>query len=156
MLDLDRGRDDEHGHRVAVVVRRVGHILGLVAEREVGDVGDRADGFIDPVHVHPGPGADLGSRACVDRMKQRGVGAVELDQRPRERPIERLALQRFGLPRPRHHGSDAGHRYDLGQLLVGDGVILCRRDVHPTIRTAHADDAPPAQGGEELAEDGSY
>ena len=39
--------------------------------------------------------------------------------------------------------------------FVGDGVVLGRRHVHPTVRTAHADDASLAQGGEELAEDGS-
>ncbi len=97
MLDLDRGGDDEHRHRVAVV-GRVGHVLRLVAEREVGDVGDRAYRFVDPMHVHAGTGAYLRSRARVDRMEQRGVGAVELDQRPCERPIERLAFQRCGLP----------------------------------------------------------
>ena len=108
------------------------------------------------MHVHAGTGAYAPSRARIDRMKQRGVGAVELDQRPCERPIERLAFQRCGLPGPRHHGPDAGHRYDLGQLVVSDGVVLGRRYMHPTIRTAHADDASPAQGGEELAEDGSH
>ena len=88
----------------------------------------------------------------VDRVQQRGVGAVELDQRPRERPVQRLALQRLGLPGPRHHGADAGHRYDLGQRLVGDRVVLGGRHVHPAVRSADADDAALAQGGEELAE----
>ena len=89
----------------------------------------------------------------VDRVQQRGVGAVELDQRPRERAVQRLALQRLGLPGPRHHGADAGHRYDLGQPFVGDGVVLGGRHVHPAVRAADADDASLAQGGEELAEE---
>ena len=154
MLDFDRRRDDEHRHRVAVV-GRVGDVLGLVAQREVGDVGDRADRFVGPVHVHPGAGADRVGRAGVDRVQQRGVGAVEFDQRPRERAVQGLALERFGLPRPGHHGSDAGHRYDLGQSLVGDRVVFGGRHVHPTVRTAHADDASLAQGGEELGQEWS-
>ena len=39
--------------------------------------------------------------------------------------------------------------------FVGDGVVLGGRDMHPTVRTADADDASLAQGGEELAEGGS-
>ena len=155
VLDLDRRRDDEHRHRVAVVGRRSGRVLGAVAQLEVRDVGDRADGLVGPVHVHPGAGADRVGRAGVDRVQQRGVGAVERDQRPRERPVQRLALERLGLPRPRHDGADAGHRYDLRQRLVGDGVVLGGRNVHPAVRPADADDASFAQCGEELAEDRS-
>ncbi len=130
----------------------VGHRFGLVPGREVRDVGDRADRLVGPVHVHPGAGADRVGRPGVDGVQQRGVGAVELDQRPRERPVQRLALQRLGLPGPRHHRADAGHRYDLGQGFVGDGVELGGRNVYPAIRPADADDASPAQRGEELAE----
>ena len=74
-------------------------VLGLVAEREVGDVGDRADRLVDPVRVHPRAGADRVGGAGVDRVQQRGVGAVELDQRPRERAVQRLALQRLPAAR---------------------------------------------------------
>ena len=84
-----------------------------------------------------------------------GVGPVELDQRPRERAVQWLALERLGLPGPGHHGSDAAHRYDFGQCLVGDWVVLGRRHVHPTVRTAHADNAALAQGGEELGQEWS-
>ena len=38
--------------------------------------------------------------AGVDRVQHRGVGAVELDQRPRERPVERLPAARRVDPRP--------------------------------------------------------
>ena len=89
----------------------------------------------------------------VDRVQQRGVGAVQFDQRPRERTVQRLALQRLGLPCPRHDGSDAGHRYDLRQRFVGDGVELGGRNVHPAVRPADADDVSSAQFGEEPAED---
>ena len=34
--------------------------------------------------------------SSVDRVQQRGVGAVEFDQRPRERAVQRLALQGAG------------------------------------------------------------
>ena len=150
VLDLDAARADQHGHRIAVVGLALG--FGVVAEREVGDVGDRADRLVDPVRVHPRAGADVVGGAGIDRVQQRGVRAVELDQRPRERAVQRLALQRLRLPRPRHHGPDAAHRYDLGQSFVGDGVELGRRHMHPPVRTAHADDASLAQGGEELAD----
>ena len=43
--------------------------FGLVAQREVGDVGDGAHRFVGPMHVHPGAGADLSgspaSTACI-------------------------------------------------------------------------------------------
>ena len=154
MLDFDRRRDDEHRHRIPVI-GRIGDFLRLVTQREVGDVGDRTDRFVGPVHVHPGTGAYRIGRAGVDRVKQRGVGPVEFHQRPRERAVQGLALERFGLPGPGNDGSDAAHRYDFGQFLVGDWVVFGRRHVHPTVRTAHADDASLAQGGEELGQEWS-
>ena len=148
----------EHGHRVAVV----GGLRGLldrlchIAQREVRDVGDRADGLVAPVHVHARAGADRVRGSRIDGVQQRGVRAVELDQRPGERSVQRLTLERFRLPRPRHDRADAGHRYDLGQSLIGDGVVLGGRNMHPAIRPAHPDDASLAQSGEELAEEWSY
>jgi hypothetical protein len=88
-------------------------------------------------------------------MQHRNVGAVELDQCPGEWPVQRLALERFGLPGPRQHGPDTGHRYHLGQSFVGHGVELGGRDVDPAIRAADTEDASFTQGGEELAEGGS-
>ena len=133
----------------------VWNFLRLVTQLEVGDVGDRPDRFVDPVHVHPGTGAYRVGRAGVDSVEQRGVGPVELDQRPRERAVQWLALERLGLPGPGHHGSDAAHRYDFGQFLIGDWVVLGGRHVHPTVRTAHADNAALAQGSEELGQEWS-
>ena len=52
------------------------------------------------MHMHPGAGADGVGGARVDGVQQRGVGAVEFDQRPRERPVQRLAFQRLRLPCP--------------------------------------------------------
>jgi hypothetical protein len=107
------------------------------------------------MHVHPRAGAYRVGGAGVDRMQQRGIGAVELDQRPRERAVQRLALERLRLPAPRDHGPDAAHRYDLGQSFVGDRVVFGRRHKHPSVRTPHAEDAAFAQGGEELAKEWS-
>ena len=92
------------------------------------------DRFVDPMGMHPRPGADRVGRSGVDGVQQRDVGTVELDQRPGEGPVQRLPLQRLGLPGPRQHGPDTGHRYDLGQSLVGHGVELGGRDVDPAIR----------------------
>ena len=118
--------------------------LFLVAGHEVGDVGDGTDRLVHPVRTHPVAGLQR-ALGDVDRMQQWGVGAVELDQCPGERPLQRLALQRLRLPGPRHHGADAGHRNHLGQGLVGDGVILGGRYVHPSVRSAYADDPSSAQ-----------
>jgi hypothetical protein len=72
-------------------------------------------------------------RAGVHRVQDRGVGAVEFDQRPGERVLQRLALERFGLPTPGQHRSDAGDRYDLGQRFVGDGVVFGGRYEYPAV-----------------------
>ena len=40
------------------IVGLVRDFLGGVAQCEVGDVADRADGLVGPVHVHPRAGAD--------------------------------------------------------------------------------------------------
>ena len=92
--------------------------------------------------------------SASDRVQQRRVGAVEFDQRPRERALQRLALQRLGLPRPRDHRADALHRYDLAQRFIRDGVVLGRRHVHAPVGSADTHDATVAQRGEELTEDG--
>ena len=159
VLDFDAARRHLDRHRVTVVGRFGGVFsgLGLVAEREVGDVGDRARRFVDPMRMHPRPGADrVGTRGSdINGVQQRDVGTVELDQRPGERPVQRLPLQGFGLPGPRQHGPDTGHRYDLGQSFVGHGVELGGRDIDPAIRAPDTDDASLTQGGEELAEGGS-
>src|ERR1700749_127677 len=54
--------------------------------------------------VSPPAGADRVGRSGVHRVQQWDVGAVEFDQRPRERPVQRLSLKGFGLPGPRQHG----------------------------------------------------
>jgi hypothetical protein len=145
-----------NGYRFTVV-GRFGNRLGLVAEREVSDVGDRTRRFVDPVRMNPGAGADgIGTAGSnINGVQQRDVGAVEFDQRPGERPVQRLSLKGFGLPGPRQHGPDAGHRHDLGQSFVGHRVELGGRDVDPAIGAPGADDASLAQGGEKLAEGGS-
>ncbi len=152
MLDLDGLRHNENLHRVAVVAD-LGYRLRLVTQREIRDVGDGADRLVDPVRVHPRAAADLIRRLDTDGVQQRRVRAVEFDQCPSERTLQRLALQWLGLPRPRDHGADAFHRYDLAQWFIGDGVVLGRRHVHAPVGSAHTHDATVAQRGEELTED---
>jgi hypothetical protein len=107
--------------------------------------------------VHPRPGADrVGTRSSdINGVQQCDVGTVEFDQRPGERPVQGLALKGVGLPGPRQHSPDTGHRYDLGQSFVGHRVELGGRDVNPAIRAPDTDDPSLTQGGEKLAEGGS-
>ena len=88
----------------------------------------------------------------INGVQQRGVGAVEFDQGPGERAVQRLAVERLGLPTPGHHGADACHRYDLGQLFIGDRVVLGGRHDDASVGAANADDAAVAECGEEGAE----
>ena len=92
--------------------------------------------------------ADATSTAC----SKRGVGAVEPDQRERERPVQRLALHRLGLPRPRHHLARVGDVDELGERGGGQRVVLDGRDVHPPVRAAIADDAAHRQARHEAAQ----
>lgn len=77
MLNFQPDGGDLHGHRLLIRCGR-GHVDRTVSEREVGDVGDRADGFIGPYRVHAGTGLDTGGARipCVDSVQQRGVGTV--------------------------------------------------------------------------------
>jgi len=140
VLDFDAAWRHLDRYGIAIV-GRIGDGLGVVAEREVGDVGDRARRFVDPMGMYPRSAADRVGRPGINGVQQRNVGAVELDQRPGEWPVQRLPLERLGLPGPRQHGPDAGHRYDLGQSFVGHGIELGGRDVDPVIRAPDPDDA---------------
>ena len=71
---------------------------------------------------HPHAGRHRLGRAGVDRLEQRRVGAVGLDQRPGEGPVERL-LGRGS--RTHAHVSDGAARADLDQL----GEVLARQRV---------------------------
>ena len=99
-----------------------------------------------PVRMASG---DPASTACSSA----GVGAVELDERPGERAVERLARPRLGLPRPRGHGAGGGELDQLGELVAGDGVVLDGRADHPAVRAPNAQHEPFAQPRQERALD---
>ncbi len=153
VLDLDGHRRDLHSHRVVVVGRLSCRFA--FAEFEVSDVGDGADRFVGPVHVHPRAGADRVGVARIHRVQQRGVGAVQFDQCPGERVVQRLALQRLGLPCPGRHRAGGRHRYHLAQWRIGDRVVLGRGHKYAAVGSAHSEDAAIAQRGEEFAERGT-
>jgi hypothetical protein len=133
-----------------MLVGRVGHLFGSVAGQEADDVGDGPHRFVAPVRVY----AVSGLHRTVDGVHHCGVGTVEFDQGPGERAVEGLSVQGFRLPRPRQHRPDARDRNDVGQPLVGDGVILDDGNVDPSVGPADPDDAALPQGGEEYAECG--
>jgi hypothetical protein len=76
VLDLDAGRNHQDLHWVTVVGFALG--FGALAQFEVRDIDDRADRLVDPVRMYPGAGAHRVGIPSVDRVKKRGIGAVEL------------------------------------------------------------------------------
>src|SRR3954447_19264283 len=68
---------------------------------ETHEIADRADAVLGPARLDPHAGAHRLDTACVDGREQPGVGAVELHERPGERPVERLAGERGVVPCPR-------------------------------------------------------
>ncbi|CFS45813.1 Uncharacterised protein [Mycobacterium tuberculosis] len=94
VLNFQLDRRDDHGDRVPRILGLVSrHRFCGLAERKAGDIGDGAHRLVGPMRVHPGAGVD-GGRAGgshINGVHQQGVGAVELDQRPGERPVQGLA-----------------------------------------------------------------
>ena len=119
-----------HRHRLggaAAVV--VGHDR-LLAGHERLDVGDVADALGLPAGRDAHAGRHRVDRAGVDRVQERGVGAVELDQRERERLVERVLLGRRRDPRPRLDGAGGADVDEVvGELLAGVGIPLERRAI---------------------------
>ncbi len=167
----DRHRDGAGHHDCLGRVRRLrglgGHgclagpararVLGGVrgVRLEARDVADAADPLVRPPRPdphsrphHPG----VPRRAKVHGMQHRGVGAIQPDQRPRERPVQRLAVERLRHPGPGDHRPG---RANLDQGLPGDGghrVELEGRRVHPAVGGARPEDALIPQRGHERAE----
>ena len=113
------------------------------------------DALLGPAHLHPHAGGHVGGGGDVEGVQERGVGAVEGDQRERERPVEGLAGDRLGHPGPRGHGAGGGHLDEVGDGLMGHRVVLRRRDGDPPVRRPAADDDAVAQPGEEPPDHGS-
>ena len=120
----------------------------------------RYDGFVLDLWgvIHDGINAFPHAVDSLARLKEAGKRTLLLEKKGQKIQeftgnfTQRLARQRLGLPGPRQHGPDAGHRYDLGQSFVGHGIELGGRDIDPAIRAPDTDDASLTQGGEELAE----
>ena len=89
---------------------------------------DRSPTSFGPVRMHPVTGLDRLRRAGVDGVQQRGVRAVELDQRPRNGRSSGWPSSGSGCHVHDNHGSDGGNRNHLGQRLVGHRVVFSGRD----------------------------
>jgi hypothetical protein len=142
--------DDVFGGGLAL-----GHLLLL--GHECLDVVDVADALVAPAGRDPHAGAHARLVAGVDDVQQRGVGAVEADERPGEGTVERVLLVRVGDPRP---GGDLAVRADLdevvdAELLAGLGVVLGGRADHVPVLGADAEEPAVAQAGHEPADDGA-
>ena len=90
-----------HRHRLLGGPAVVGGDHRVLTGHERLDVGDVADAVGAPARRDPHAGAHRVDRAGVDRVQERRVGAVELDQREGERVVERVLHGGRGHPRPR-------------------------------------------------------
>jgi hypothetical protein len=67
-----------------------------------------------PTRPHTDAGLHPRLLAGIDGMKHGGIGAVELNQRPRERAMQRVIGPRFGDPAP---CGDRARGADLDELV---------------------------------------
>ena len=89
----------------------------------------------------------------IDGVQQRGVGAVELDERPGEGPVERLLRARSLDPAPgRDDAAGADGDEVAARRRARVGVVLLRRHEHAPRLRPYADDPSGAQFGEEATE----
>jgi hypothetical protein len=139
--DLDLGRLGSGCHR-----RRDG--LRLRHERP--DVEDAPGPHRSPFGVDAHPRRHDTLVVHVDDVQQRGVGAVELDERERERRVERVLGPRRRHPRPRPHHSRVSDAHDLTGRGAGVRVVIHRRHGDTTVRSTAPEDLAPHEGGEEL------
>lgn len=73
--------------------------------------------------MYPHAGLDV-IGDLIHRVQNRRVGAVEADERPRERTIERLALQRKRVPRPVEDGAGVPDLHaERSSAAPGDRVV---------------------------------
>ncbi len=57
---------------------------------------------------------------------------------PSEGPVEGLSGQRFGVPRPAHHGAGLSDLDDIGEWFMGDRVVFGGWDEDPSVGSAGA------------------
>ena len=88
----------------------------------------RADSRVDLTIDHRG----------VDRVEQGRIRPVELDERPRERLLQRVVRARLVQPRPRRDDAAGPDRDELAQLVRGQRVVLDRRHQHAAVARADA------------------
>src|SRR5579862_5416094 len=91
---------------------------------EARDVLDVALRLSRPADADARPGLRALGRAAIEGVEQRGVGAVQLHERPRERPVERMRAQRLGHPGRVLHDALRADVDHLRQRLAGRGVVL--------------------------------
>jgi hypothetical protein len=83
-------------------------------------------------------------------VEERTVGAVEGDERERERTVQRLARHRLGYPRPALHRALVGDRHQLGDRFVRLEVVLRRRHCDGSVRELAAEHLAVLEARHEL------
>ena len=92
----------------------------------------------------------------VDGVQHRSVGAVELDQRPGERLVERLARHRLGRPASRlHHPPSSATSTKSVSAAPVPGSYSSGGTYDPAVAAARTDDRAAGQPGHEPAEGGA-
>jgi len=113
------------------------------------DVADAADTLARVAPARPDPQAGphrLLLSACVNDVQERGVAAIDADERPSERLPQGTGLTRLGDPGPGGDRACGSHRNErigpAGHAKRGAcrGIVLQRRDEDPAARCGDADD----------------
>ena len=94
--------------------------------------------------------------AGVDHVEEGGVGPVQADQRPGERPVQRVLGQRMGHPRPGLDGTARAHLDHLAGVLAGGRVVLGGRHDHRPARPPDPEQPPLTQAGQERPDDRAH
>src|SRR6266540_4406786 len=120
-----------------------------------GQVGDAAGALVLPARGHAHARRHLVGAARVDHVQERGVGAVEADQRERKGVVERVLAGRRGDPCPR---LDHAARSDLGEAgrverVTRRRVPLERRGEHTPVAGLDPEQSPVTQAREERPDD---
>src|SRR5205823_5305377 len=84
-------------------------------------------------------------------VQHRRFGAIDADERPRERTVERVLRARSVHPRPRRHRSLRANLDHFLRRFTGDGVVLHRGNQHSPVARPRSDDDLLTQAGEERA-----
>ena len=91
----------------------------------------------------------------VDRVDHRVVGAVELDERERERVVERVLLGGLGHPCPVGDGARGAHLDEVGRQFLARLRIPLEGGCQHLVAVADTEDLAPDERGHEPAEHGS-